>query len=231
VCWLRAGLLYPRSLVPSLRRYLRLRRSLLIHGAVFPERINPRRNRLVRDLIDGETLLRRARAKRYSSRYRGRKQIAQSIPSITFASPSLACYGTTRRGLCFGEQASTENRYVCWSTDSRSIAGLSVRFDLLRRKSGWRGIGRRTSLEQQSLDPPVGMVHSVYMDAESSCPTPTHITEEQISFLADLADLQFPERDLRSVASALSAHLALGDVLLREDLANVLPTTDPRWHD
>ena len=143
----------------------------------------------------------------------------------------LACYGTTRRGLCFGEQASTENRYVCWSTDSRSIAGLSVRFDLLRRKSGWRGIGRRTSLEQQPLDPPVGMVHSVYMDAESSCPTPTHITEEQISFLADLAGLQFPERDLRSVASALSAHLALGDVLLREDLANVLPTSDPRWHD
>ncbi len=69
------------------------------------------------------------------------------------------------------------------------------------------------------------------MDTEPSRPTPTHITEEQISFLADLAGLQFPERDLRSVASALSAHLALGDVLLREDLANVLPTSDPRWHD
>ena len=60
---------------------------------------------------------------------------------------------------------------------------------------------------------------------------PTHITEEQISFLANLAGLQFPERDLRSVADALSAYLALGEVLLRTDLADVLPTSDPHWHD
>jgi hypothetical protein len=75
------------------------------------------------------------------------------------------------------------------------------------------------------------MVHTLQMVAKFSRTMPGHITEEQISFLADLAGLQFPERDLRAVASALSAHLALGEALLRTNLADVLPTFDPRWHD
>lgn len=75
------------------------------------------------------------------------------------------------------------------------------------------------------------IVHSSYMVAKLSRTMPTHITEEQISFLANLAGLQFPERDLRSLASALSAYLSAGELLLRTDLADVLPTSDPRWHD
>ncbi len=75
------------------------------------------------------------------------------------------------------------------------------------------------------------IVHSVHMVGRSSRMVPSHVTEEQVAFLANLAGLQFPERDLRPVASALSAYLDLGEVLLRADLADVLPTPDPRWHD